>query len=758
MKILGITSYTLLLLSFSITARAATPTVEILNPQLPSDDATERIKSCPNGTDTGGDDGLFRVQASGFLASQLPKQVFLSFSGSAVLSMSGTEGGTCPPADYGILTGAIYDSMAGKWYVNVAANNTPYSVVLRPRSDRKNKASNGQPCADSTGEGDETITMALEPGSGYTVGPAKTITLYNANSFKAIIANTTSATIQEGGMIPIEIIRACGSPLGVQCEFSILISRPGLPAFQPNQYAIIANGQEKGFGLLFPPGSAWSSPITMGALENSMTVFLLAREDSIAENPETVGLSTECGVSKSVGFTDNDVTTVTVAVTDGNAAEQGSDTGSFTISHNKDSALTVYFSFGGTATPGSDYTSTPASPVTIPASSSTLITVSPQNDAVIEGSESVILQIQPRPEYSIGNFPTPTVTITDNDVPTVSVTATDSNAAEGGANPGQFTVTRTGQYQGIPGPLTVPFTMAGTATSPSDYSLSAASSVTIAAGDYDETVSLTVQDDALLEGDETAIFQISANSAYASGVNNAQITIADNECYPVPPGLVGWWKGENNAFDQYTADYAFTNEITFAPGKVGQSIEFNGFNSWVMMPGASQGYAHLDVGAGDGFTIEAWVNPYDLSVRGPLVEWNNFGTGFETHLWILADGEAGLGAGNLYANIVSPESYMIVAAPGGTLAQNEFRHVAVTFDRLTGLTRLYRDGSIVAEQTFSGYSDIKTEYDLFFGSRVTGDGECYFSGRLDEISIFNRVLTLAEIQNIHKAGSNGKCL
>ena len=58
--------------------------------------------------------------------------------------------------------------------------------------------------------------------------------------------------------------------------------------------------------------------------------------------------------------------TVTLSATDPNAAEEGQDTGTFTVSRNQTSGnLVVYYSVGGTAAAG-DYEETLSGSVTIP--------------------------------------------------------------------------------------------------------------------------------------------------------------------------------------------------------------------------------------------------------------------------------------------------------------------------------------------------------------------------------------------------------
>ena len=108
--------------------------------------------------------------------------------------------------------------------------------------------------------------------------------------------------------------------------------------------------------------------------------------------------------------------------------------------------------------------------------------------------------------------------------PEVTIAATDSDAGEP-SNNGTFTLTAT------PAPssaLSVNLTVGGTATAGSDYT-AISTPVTIPVSGT-ATVTLDVQDDLDIEGDETVSLTVASGSGYAVGTaNNASITIADDD-------------------------------------------------------------------------------------------------------------------------------------------------------------------------------------------------------------------------------------
>ncbi len=109
----------------------------------------------------------------------------------------------------------------------------------------------------------------------------------------------------------------------------------------------------------------------------------------------------------------------------------------------------------------------------------------------------------------------------------VSIAAIDSQAAEPigqePANPGVFRITRTGSTAA---PLTVHYTVAGTATNGGDYQAIPLSAV-IPAGQTSVDITITPLADGLSEGNETVILTLSANGNYTiTGPGGATVNIA----------------------------------------------------------------------------------------------------------------------------------------------------------------------------------------------------------------------------------------
>lgn len=113
-------------------------------------------------------------------------------------------------------------------------------------------------------------------------------------------------------------------------------------------------------------------------------------------------------------------TLVAIAATDAAAAEAGQNPGTFTILRTGDTtdALTVVYGFAvgtGQAT-SDDYTPILTGNVEIPAGANSVdITITPVDDPIPEGTETVTLVLFDEPGYDLGTNTSATVTIEDND-------------------------------------------------------------------------------------------------------------------------------------------------------------------------------------------------------------------------------------------------------------------------------------------------------------------------------------------------------
>jgi hypothetical protein len=220
----------------------------------------------------------------------------------------------------------------------------------------------------------------------------------------------------------------------------------------------------------------------------------------------------------------------------------------------------------------------------------------------------------------------------------------------------------------------------------------------------------------------------------------------------VREGLVALWSGEGDGNDSVGDNTATLTDISFAEGKVGQAFSFNGFSSSIRIP-ASQS---LDVGAGDGFTVMAWIKPSDVEGLHPIIQWSDNDM---LNLWI---GIRPYENGVLRGDITDAEGNHFLVSHPGVLASGIFQHIAFTYDKASGVGTLYLNGVIVAQRQLGSQLVANTKGDLWISQRDERPGNWStnrsFAGLMDEIAIYNRALSASEIQAICTEENHGEPL
>jgi hypothetical protein len=235
-----------------------------------------------------------------------------------------------------------------------------------------------------------------------------------------------------------------------------------------------------------------------------------------------------------------------VSATTPNAAESGSVAGAFTVirSGSTTAAAQVKLTWGGSAAYSTDYNVT-VSGGTLSADRLTLtiaagaaaatVTVTPVDDAVTEGGETVVLGVAAGTGYSVGSPSSATVTIADHmstptppAAPTFTVSA--PTITEGDRNSSTVTVT---VRLSAPSSSTVTVqvrTTDGTATAGVDYRAVSTTTLTFAPNQLTATFTVTILGDKLAEGNET--FNVVLSSATGGATiptAGTPLTIVDNE-------------------------------------------------------------------------------------------------------------------------------------------------------------------------------------------------------------------------------------
>lgn len=178
-------------------------------------------------------------------------------------------------------------------------------------------------------------------------------------------------------------------------------------------------------------------------------------------------------------------------------------------------------------------------------------------------------------------------------------------------------------------------------------------------------------------------------------------------------------------------DGTLNNGPNWSAGIIDGGLDFDGSDDHILVPHHS--YLSLD----DAFTISGWINPASLSGTSRIISKEQ--TGSNGDYWLsLSNNNLLLGVGGQ------------VHGPVGSFGTNQWYHVAATFDDENDNITISIDGSEVLNQTNTNSLSQTTDPLLIGANWQTGN---YFEGLLDDIRIYDYVLSATEIADIVLTGN-----
>lgn len=403
------------------------------------------------------------------------------------------------------------------------------------------------PCADTVVEPDEQLIFTLTAGTGYSIiAPSVATGTITNDDFPTVSVAVAPAAVLEGDP---------GNPQGA-LTYTFTRSSGALGAL-PITYTTTGSATS---GTDYP---AQTGMVTFPGSDLTVAVVINPSDDIVVETDETLIVTVTGGTpttysvgapASATGTITNDDEDVTVTVAGSPILEDAAGVMTYTFTRvgttgagsSTADALSVNFSVTGTATNGTDYVLSSASPVVFGAGVLTAqVTVDPTVDLVPESNETVTLTVTAGTTsvYGIGNpnaAPAGTHTATgtiNNDDFQVIVNNAPTNVLEDSGTPIVYTFTRLGGNAPVGG-HTVNFNATGTATAPgnagADYNVAghltftAAGQGTIAipqannavVGGVDSTTvpfNVTPIADTGVEPDETVIVQVDNGTNYTPG-------------------------------------------------------------------------------------------------------------------------------------------------------------------------------------------------------------------------------------------------
>jgi len=229
------------------------------------------------------------------------------------------------------------------------------------------------------------------------------------------------------------------------------------------------------------------------------------------------------------------------------------------------------------------------------------------------------------------------------------------------------------------------------------------------------------------------------------------------ECVEPPDDMVSWWPLDETsgtiAEDIFNGnDGTHVNGPTFEAGKVDGALRFDGVDQYVDAGSDSS----LDITGP--ITIDLWVKPDVINKFQQVVSKGDFKNtaGEFTYFLLIATAAVATADGTIRFGIElgGAGDFVDSTIP---ISAGTFTHVAATFDPVSDAVKIYLDGVEKGSGTITG-APPSTPDALFIGALKNVGGTLnQFDGVLDEVEIFDRVLTAGEIKDIFDAGIEGKC-
>ena len=493
--------------------------------------ATDSSASEPIGT-TAANTGTFRVtRAGGNTAAALT--VTIDLTGTATALVAGR--------DYTIVAGALPAGASAVLTDSQVALTIPAGALFADLVIT--------PVVDTLGERSETVIATIASANTYKLGPVAqrtgTVTITDAAPVISVVASDALAaetTLPVAANTGTFLFTRTGGILSEPLTVTYTITGTAVAgALGSNNDYVTLSGSVT-FLANQATASVLVTPLDNTTGQGTRTVTVTVANDAWAASPTQN--------SATVSIVDNEpratLSQVQPTFTEG-VATLGSVR--FTRPTGTTGAFVVNFTLAGTATRTTDYTFSGGGVefgdnlgiITIPSGVASVdLTFTAVNDTLAEDQETIIVDLVPiasgTGRYGVGTelaTRQATIRLNDNE-PTVTVTASTATAREAIGNNittnGAFTFTRAGGS--TTAPLTVAYTIAGTAAAGSDYT-TLTGSVVIPAGSSSITVPVAVLSDAIAEDAETVIVTLAPGGTPAfrlgaEATRTATVTIQDN--------------------------------------------------------------------------------------------------------------------------------------------------------------------------------------------------------------------------------------
>ncbi len=246
----------------------------------------------------------------------------------------------------------------------------------------------------------------------------------------------------------------------------------------------------------------------------------------------------------------------------------------------------------------------------------------------------------------------------------------------------------------------------------------------------------------------------------ASGVIILLLGGAETRARALPPftdsGLRAQWncaEGSGTALGDSSGNGfagVLTNGVTWAPGRTGKGLIFDGVSGFVKLPD-NLGILNSAPAA----SVSLWIKPTATTASGSFRELVSLsiGSSSATNTSRVAVSLQGDGAGGqIFAGGRSTDTEAqknTVTSTGMTVGT--WTHVAAVFDFSASTIKVYLNGTLSATNAAAGFASTSTPNtpcrSCALGAQDTGDSN-YYQGGMDQVLVYNRALSDSEVTTL----------
>ena len=195
--------------------------------------------------------------------------------------------------------------------------------------------------------------------------------------------------------------------------------------------------------------------------------------------------------------------------------------------------------------------------------------------------------------------------------------------------------------------------------------------------------------------------------------------------------LTAYYKFDSNANDSSGSGLNGTaiGSPTYTTGKFGDAIDFNGSSQYVSVPDST-----LLEGSGGSISVFCWVNMDGFGDGAPhaVAKWGT------TTGWRLVPR-----SGDILITLAGTNIGRGTGVPTGSWV-----HIGFTYNN--SILKVYQNGSQVGTDASVGALTLANVRDMHIGKRNNAPAD-YLDGRVDEVNVWQRVLSPTEISTIYNS-------